>query len=305
MTEKTTFISNNIIKKAIIPVAGVGTRFLPLTKVGLKEFLPLVDKPLIHYVVAEVCRAGIGQVIFVTNPKRKEVLEYFKKSPELEETLKERKREHLLGELEKINKISENVSFSSVFFSSASQKRPLGDGHAILQAASLASQESCAVLFPDDIIDSKTPCIEQLIKVFKTCRRPVIAIKQIPKEKVSRYGVVMVEKIAHRFYKIKKIVEKPSLKEAPSDLVIVGRYIVTPEVFDELKKTKPNKRGEIILADALSKIVEDGKTVYGYEFEGEWLDCGEKLNWLKSNLYLSLKHPQFGQEIKKYLKEIQ
>ncbi len=297
MAEKITY---NIIKKAIIPTAGMGTRFLSLSKILPKELLPLIDKPMIQYAIEEIRASGVDQdIIFVTRPKRKNVLEYFKRSLELEKILKERGQEDLLTELKKLNEISENISFLSV-----SQKHPLGDGHAISQAGNLIGKEPAAVLFPDDIIDSRVPCVAQLVKVFKTCQKPVIALKKMTKEKISRYGVVKVEKIANRLYKIKKIIEKPSFEEAPSNLAIVGRYIITSEVFDCLKKMRPNKRGEIILAEALNKMIEDNKAVYGYEFEGHWLECGDKINWLKSNFYLSLKHPKFGPELREYLKEI-
>lgn len=289
-----------MVKKAIVPIAGLATRFLPLSKILSKELLPLVDKPIIHYVMEELLASGINQeVIFVTRPKRKDVLDYFKKVPALEKILKERREEELLAELRKLDALSENISFRSI-----SQRQPFGDGHAVLQAGNLIGREACAVLFPDDIIDSKIPCISQLVRVFKTCQKPVIALKRLAREKISRYGVVGVEKIANRLYKIKKIIEKPSLEEAPSDLAIVGRYIITPEVFDYLKKTPMTKKREIILANALNKMTEDNKTLYGYEFEGEWLDCGDIFKWLKSNFYLSLKHPQFGEELREYLKEI-
>ena len=290
---------NLIVKKAIIPIAGLGTRFLPLSKAVPKELFPLADKPAIHYTMQEIYNSGIDNVIFVTSPKKKQVVEYFKKSIGLEKVLKQRKKVNQLTELEKLEELSENIAFSSVI-----QRQPLGDGHAILQAKELVGQDFCAVLFPDDVIDSEVPCISQLIKVFQTSRKPVVAIRRVPKGEVSRYGIVAVEKIANRIYKIKKIVEKPSLSEAPSDLAIMGRYVLTPEVFDYLKKTKSDKRGEIVLADALSKMCDHNKVIYGYEFEGELLDCGDKLGQLKSNFYFSLKDPRFGPELRKYIKKI-
>ncbi len=158
-------------------------------------------------------------------------------------------------------------------------------------------------MFPDDVIISQTPCTKQLTQIFRTALKPVISLCRVPQEKLSFYGVVDIEKIARRFFKIKKIVEKPSPGSAPSDLVVVGRYILTPEVFDYLKKTKPTKRGEIILADALAKMLQDGKLLYGYEIEGDWMECGDKMRWLRSNVFLSLKHPVFGKEIREFLKE--
>ncbi|MCK4520353.1 UTP--glucose-1-phosphate uridylyltransferase [Candidatus Parcubacteria bacterium] len=288
-----------MIKKAVIPIAGLGTRFLPLSKASPKELLPLVDKPVIQYIIEEVKKSGISDIVFVIRPKGKEVFNYFQKSPKLEKILKERKKENFLEEVKKLTEISKNISFSWVV-----QKEPLGDGHAILQAKKLLNKDPFTVLFPDDIIDSKIPCVAQIEQVFKTCQKPVIALKKMPKEKLHRYGVVKVEKIANRIYKIKKIVEKPGPDEAPSDLVVVGRYIHTPEVLQYLEKAKPGKKGEIYMSEVLETMINDGKIIYGYEFEGEWLECGNKLDWLKSNFYLSLKHPQFGPELKKYIREI-
>lgn len=273
------------IKKAIIPIAGLGTRFLPLSKVVPKELWPLVDRPVIQYIVREAKASGINQIIFVISPEKKVVLDYFKKSPKIEKILKERKKNHLLTELKNLEDLCQNISFSYVF-----QKKPLGDGQAIFQAAKIVGSEPCAVLFADDVVDSKIPCLLQLAKIFKTCQNPVVALYKLPKEKLSSYGVVGVEKIANCLYKIKKIVEKPLPEEVPSsDLVIVGKYILTPEVFDYLGKAKPNEKGEILLAEILAKMIKDGKIIYGYEFEGKWLECGNKLNWLESNLYLGAK----------------
>ena len=291
--------SNKIIKKAIIPVGGMGTRFLPLSKVFPKELWPLADIPIIQYILQEAKQSGIKEVIFVVSPEKKVVLNYFKESPKIEKVLKDRKKNDFLQSFKKIEELVSNISFSSVL-----QKKPLGDGHAVLQAAKSVKSEPCGVLFGDDIVDSETPCLLQLSKIFKTCQKPVIALKKITKERIPFYGVVEAEKIASRLYKIKRIVEKPSQEEAPSDLAIVGKYILTPEVFDYLKAAKPNQKGEIFLAEAFDKMARNGKIIYGYEFEGDWLECGNKLGWLKSHLYFSLRHPQFGPELKNYLKEI-
>jgi len=278
------------IKKAVIPIAGLGTRFLPLSKVLPKELWPLVDRPVIQYIVEEIKASGISQIIFVISPEKRVVLDYFKKyyfqkSPKLEENLKEKNKISLLGELQKLEELCRDISFSYVF-----QKKPLGDGHAILQATKIIGEEPCAVLYADDIVDSKTPCLLQLAKVFKTCQNPVIALYRLEKEKLSSYGVVGVEKIANRLYKIKKIVEKPLPGEVPpSDLAIVGKYILTPEVFDYLRKAKPGEKGEILLSKILAEMIKDGKIIYGYEFEGKWLECGSKLSWLESNLYLGAR----------------
>ena len=287
------------IKKIIIPVAGLGTRFLPLSKVVSKEFLPLVDKPVIQYIIEEVKKAGIKEVVFVTSPGQKTISSYFKKSLELEKTLIKRKKEKILKEMKDFEEMFEGISFSYV-----EQKEPLGDGHALLQAARKVGKEPVAVSFGDDVVDSDESAILQLINVFKTCSAPVVALKQLPKEKLPAYGVVAVEKIASHLYKIKKIIEKPELSEAPSNLVIVGKYILTPEVFQYLKKAVPSKRGEIILAEVFDEMLSAGKIIYGCELKGEWLECGDKLKWIKSFFYMALKDPRFKDELKQYLKTI-
>ena len=289
----------DIIKKAIIPVAGLGTRFLPLSKVVPKELWPLVDRPVIQYIVEEAKASGISEIIFVISPAKKVVLEYFKRSPKIEKILKERKKTQPLIELKSLEELCQDITFSFVV-----QKKSLGDGHATLQAAKIIDKEPVAVLWADDVVDSVIPCLLQLIKIFKTCQKPVIALKRVSKEKIPLYGIVETEKIASRLHKIKKIVEKPSADVAPSDLAVVGKYILTSEVFDYLKKAKVSERGEIILGEVLDKMIKNGKMIYGYEFEGEWLECGNKLGWFESNLHFWLKHLEFGPKLKKILKEI-
>lgn len=291
------------VKKAIIPIAGLGTRFLPLSKIFPKELWPLVDIPTLQYIIEEAYASGIEEIIFVNRPEKKMILDYFKKyfkrEPKLEEILKKRKRNRLLRELKKLKKISKKISFSQVF-----QKEPLGASHAILQAERLIKNEPCAALYNDDIVESKIPCLLQLIKIFQKYQKPVIALYRIPKESFQFYGMVEAEKIGKRLYKIKRVVEKPSIVEAPSNLAVVGKHIITPKVFNHLKKTSFDLKTDITLSTSLSEMAEAGENIYGYEFEGKWLECGNKLAYLKSNLYLSLKHPQFGEELKKYLKEI-
>ena len=286
------------VKKAIIPVGGLGTRFLPLSKVVPKELWPLVDEPVIQRIIAEAKDSGIEDITFVLSPGNKKILDYLKPSPEIEKILKKRKGEKLLDEYRKFKDLFSNITFNSVI-----QKKPSGDGHAILQAARYMNGEPVVCLFADDIVETKIPCPMQIMKVFKTCEKPVVALYRLPKEKLPSYGIVKVEKIANRFFKIKGIIEKPSLAEAPSDLAIVGKYILTPEVFEYLKRARPNSKGEIILAEVMEKMLQDGKLIYGYEIEGKWLECGSKLEWLKSHMYLSLKDARFGPELKKFLKE--
>lgn len=286
------------VKKAILPIAGLGTRFLPLSKIIPKEFLPLVDKPTIQYIIEEIVESGIEEAVFVVSSKKTAILEYFKEHKGLEKILKKRGREEIIKELDKLKEIGKKISFSITV-----QKQPLGDGHAILQAANFVKNEPVAILFGDDIVESEIPCIEQLIRIYKTSQKPVLALYRVPKEKLSSYGVVAVEKIANRVFKIKKIVEKPTPEKAPSNLAIIGKYVLTPEVFDYLKQAKPNKKGEIVLAEVLQKMLDEGKNIYGYEIEGKWLECGTKEEWLKTHFYLSLKDPRFGPELKKFLKE--
>jgi len=289
------------IKKAVIPIAGLGTRFLPLSKVLPKELWPLVDKPVIQYIIEEARASGIKEVIFVIRPDKKEVENYFKKYinkiPEIEEVLKMRKKNHLLKELKNLEKITKKISFSYVL-----QKEPWGASHATFQAKKLIRNEPCAVLYADDVVESKIPCLLQLIKIFQKYQKPVIALYRIPKESFQFYGMVEGEKITKGLYKIKRVVEKPQVKEAPSNLAVVGKHIITPEVFNHLERTSFNLKKDLTLSQSLSEMAEAGKNIYGYEFEGKWLECGNKLAYLKSNLYLSLKHPQFGSELKKILK---
>ena len=287
------------IKKVIIPVAGLGTRFLPLSLAVSKEFFPLVDKPIIQYIIEEVKKSGITDVIFVISPRQKMIMNYFKKSPELEKLLVKRKKDALLKELKTFEETFEGLNISY-----ATQKLPLGDGHALLQAAKLLNSETVAVSFGDDIIDSDTPALSQLMDIYKTSAAPVIGLKALPKDMIPAYGSVVAEKIANRLYKIKKIIEKPSPEEIKSNLVIVGKYVLTPEVFSYLKKSTPSKKGEIILGEVFGKMLEDGMPVYGYEMKGEWLECGDKLKWLKSFFYFALKDPVFGKEMKEYIKTL-
>lgn len=284
------------VKKAVILMAGLGTRFLPLSKILPKENFPLLDKPLFHYIVKEVVDSGISEIIFVISSQNKLFLNYFKSSSELEKVLKEKKKENILKELKDLNEISKNISFKCVF-----QKKPLGDGQAVLLTKNLVNKEPVAVLFVDDIILASLPCLFQLTQIFKTCSAPVIGLSRLPKERITSYGTVKVEKITSRLYKIKKIIEKPKPEEIPSDLAIVGRYILTPEVFEYLAKVRPSQKKEVILVKVLDKMIEDGKIIYGYEFKGKWLECGDKDKWIKSFLYLASKEEKFRGYLKDFV----
>ncbi|MFA6190161.1 MAG: UTP--glucose-1-phosphate uridylyltransferase [Candidatus Staskawiczbacteria bacterium] len=288
------------IKKAIMAIAGSGTRFLPMSKVLSKEFFPIIDKPLIQYIVQEAKDAGIEEIIFVISPGQKMIADYIKPDKRLEAFLSQRKKDKQLKDLKDIDDVFGDLKINFVV-----QKEPNGDGHAILQAKKfIGADEAVAVLHCDDIIDSDEPAIAQLIKVFQTCNSPVLGLKQLPKESLPAYGVVANEKIANGLHKIKKIIEKPTFDQAPSNLVVVGKYILTPEVFSYLKKAKPSKKGEIFLAEVFDKMLSDGKVIYGSELRGEWLECGDKLKWIKSFFYFALKDPRYKEELKKYLKTI-
>ena len=287
------------VKKAIIPIAGLGTRFLPLSKVVPKEFWPLVDKPVLQYIVEEAIASGIEEIIFVINPGKKIAYDYFKKKLKSEKASLSKYKNHFLNQLEKLENLSKKIFFSTVV-----QREPLGDGDALLKTKKIVKKEPCAALWADDVVESKIPCLLQLIKVFKKYKKPVIALYRVPKSSFQFYGMVGVKKVGNRTYRIAKIIEKPQVLESPSNLAIVGKSIITDEVFNYLKKVKFSERGEIGLTETFAEMVKAGSEVYGYEFEGKWLECGNKLAYLKSNLYLSLKHHQFGKELRKYLKTI-
>lgn len=285
-------------KKAIILIGGLGTRFLPLSKAVPKELWPLVDKPVIQYIIEEAINSGIEEIIFVLRPGNKLILDYIKTSSKTEKILQKRKNSNALEELKKLENLLKGVNFSYVF-----QRNPLGDGHAVLQAEKMVKDEPAAVLFADDIIYSDVPALSQLITVFKASQNPILSLYRLPKEDISSYGVVGVEKIANRHYKIKEIVEKPPAEEAPSDLAVVGKYLITPDVFSYLKKTKPTKKGEVILANAFRNMLGDKKSIHGHEVKGKWLECGNKLAWLKSNTYLALNSVN-KEEIKQFIKKL-
>jgi len=290
---------NALITKAVIPIAGLATRFLPLSKALSKELFPVGTKPMLQYALEELKAAGVNTICFVVGQNNKKpVSDFLRKAPQLEKILEEKKYESILLEFKALEKLLEGMSFSFV-----SAPNPLGDGHAILQARKLIGEEACFVAFPDDIIQSKYPCALQLAQMFKTSQKPVVALSRIPKDRISSYGVVGAEKIATRFWKIQKIVEKPEVQSAPSDLAMVGRCVMTPEVFDYLKKAKPNKRGEVVLNEVLGEMTKEGMMIYGYEFEGTWWECGDRAKWLRSHLAFSLRHPELGAQLQKFLKE--
>ncbi len=284
------------IKKAILPVAGSGTRFLPATKAQPKEMLSVVDKPIIQYLVEEAVTAGIEEIIFVTGRGKRAIEDHFDTSFELEHTLEKNYKKKSLQEVKRIAKLAK--------FSYVRQPEPLGDGHAILCARHLVSKnEPVAVLFGDDLVESKTPCIKQLISIYKKYQDPVIALTRVSKKDISKFGVVDPVKLDNRTYEIKSFVEKPDPEKAPSDLIAVGKYIITPEVFDKLEESR-NDAGEIRLANAFIRMIKNKRPIYGYEFEGTRYDCGDKFGFIQATIQMGLKHPEVRNKLKKYLRNL-
>lgn len=281
------------IKKVIIPVAGFGTRFLPATKAQPKEMLPIVDKPVIQYLVEEAVDSGIKEIIFVTGRGKRAIEDHFDHAGELEFFLTKKGKHNLAKEVRKISSLAR--------FAFVRQKEPLGVGDALLQARHLIGNEPVAVLFGDDVVYSKTPCLKQLFVAFEKYNKPVFALEKVPKELVYRYGVIGGKKISSRTYEVKEIVEKPSIDKAPSNLSIVGKYILTPSVFEELSKIKYVPGKELFLTDAFERLLAKGENLYGYEFEGTRYDCGDKLGMLKAVVDYGLRHPEVKKGFKEHL----
>ena len=286
------------IKKAVVPVAGLGTRFLPATKTVPKEMFPIVDKPSIQYIVEEAVQSGIEQIIFV-NARGKEAIEdYFDTHIEVETILKDRRKEKLLEEMQSLANLASIVTVR--------QKKPMGLGHAVLCAKELVGNEPFAVLLGDDLVDASTPCIRQLIKVFEEEKSSVIALMEVEKDQTPLYGIADAtqRKKESRVYDIRTLVEKPSLEKAPSQLAIIGRYILTPEIFPILENLPSGQGGELQLTDALVKLATQQK-VLGYRYEGVRFDAGDKFGFLEANLYYALKRPEFRERLMQTLKRLE
>jgi UTP--glucose-1-phosphate uridylyltransferase len=290
-------MKNEMIKKVIIPVAGMGTRFLPATKAQPKEMLPIIDKPIIQYLVEEAVNSNIQDIIFVTGRGKRAIEDHFDFAPELESILSSKNKNEALKEVRNISRLAR--------FTYVRQNLPLGDGDAILCAKHLIGEdEPVGVMFGDDLIDSENPCFLQMQDVFKKNGGIIIALDKVPMKEVSRYGVVATKKISGNLYEILDLVEKPKKEDAPSNLVVVGKYIITPEVFLELQKLKREKdleNDELKLAYAIKNLI--GKIpVYGLLFEGKRYDCGSKIGFLKATVEFGLKHREVAKEFKKYLR---
>ena len=283
------------VRKAVFPAAGLGTRFLPATKSSPKEMLPLVDKPLIQYVVEEAVASGIESVIIVTGRGKSAIEDHFDVSFELEALLRERVRE---DDLRLVREISDMARVSYV-----RQREALGLGHAILQARDLVGDEPFAVMLSDDIIDSKTPALRQLLDVYEKYDAPVLATMEVEGEAISRFGALDVEEVTDGVFRIKDMVEKPPLAQAPSNLAIIGRYVLTPDIFDEIVNTAPGAIGEIQITDAMRALLKK-RDFYAVRFEGTRYDAGDKLGFLIATVELALKHQDLAPEFSQYLKSL-
>jgi UTP--glucose-1-phosphate uridylyltransferase len=283
------------VRKAVIPVAGLGTRFLPATKTVPKELLPIVDIPSIQYVVQEAVDAGIQEIIFVTGRGKDGIEDHFDEAPELEQVLAERGHTEMIEMLRRIAEMTEVVSVR--------QKKPLGLGHAVLCARDLVGDEPFAVMLADDLIDSDTPCIRQLLDIFEDKKESVIALMEVLPEEVQQYGVIEGQEIEKRLYQIQATVEKPPAKEAPSRMAIIGRYILRPEIFSILQKQPPGRGGEIQLTDGLAQLVRE-RQVFGCQFLGDRYDIGDKFGFVRATVAYALKRPDLKTKVKDYLKSV-
>ena len=286
----------NKIRKAVFPAAGLGTRFLPATKASPKEMLPLVDKPLIQYVVEEAVASGIESILIITGRDKGAIENHFDISFELEQMLTERGKHEMFDEVRAISDIA-RVSYTR-------QKQALGLGHAIYQAKDFVGNEPFAALLADDIVDSEKPALQQMVEVFEKYNAPVIATMQVAGKDISRFGVIDADEVEPNVYRIKDMVEKPPYADAPSDLAIIGRYIFTPDIFDAIDQTTPGSGGEIQITDAM-RILLKTRPFYAVKLEGTRHDAGDKLGFLIATVELALKREDLGQEFRNYLKSLQ
>src|SRR5437868_79163 len=287
-----------VVRKAVFPAAGLGTRFLPVTKAQPKEMLPLVDKPIIQYGVEEAVASGVDNIILVTGRGKNAIEDHFDRSVELESFLEARgKRE----QLDEVRKISNLINFAYV-----RQGEPLGLGHAVLVTRELIGNEPFAVILADDVIDADPPAIKQLTDVFDRLGGPVLAVERVPREDISSYGVIAIEpdsRLGDGIYKVRDLVEKPPKEEAPSDLAIIGRYVLTPDIFPCLAKTKSDRTGEIQLTNGLRELLKS-RPIYACEVKGVRHDTGNKLGFLKVVVYCALRRPDLASKFSAYLRSI-
>ncbi len=281
------------VRKAVIPAAGFGTRFLPATKAQPKEMIPIVDKPTIQYNVEELIAAGIEEILIITSRNKGSIMDHFDYSPELENALEMKGKEDLL---EVSKSISEMVDIHYI-----RQKEAKGLGHAILYAKTFVGDEPFAVLLGDDVVYSDQPCIGQLIDVYNKYEASVLGVQQVKEENVNKYGIIEGDLVEDRTYAVKGMIEKPSIDEAPTNVAILGRYVLTPEIFDVLENTKKGKGGEIQLTDGILKLGETQK-IYGYDFVGRRYDAGNKLGFMEASVEYALRHDEIKDDFKAYLK---
>lgn len=284
------------IKKAVIPAAGLGTRFLPATKAQPKEMLPIVDKPTLQYIIEECIASGIEEILIITGRNKKSIEDHFDKSIELEMELEKAGKQEML---EMVKDISDMVNIHFI-----RQKEPRGLGHAILCAKTFVGNEPFAVLLGDDVVyNDQKPCLKQLIDCYAEYNTSVLGVQTVDAENVNKYGIVGGIQIEDRVYKVKELVEKPSLEEAPSNVAILGRYIITPKIFEILENTTPGKGNEIQLTDALLKLIEE-EAIYAYDFEGRRYDVGDKLGFLEATIEYALRREELRDDFIEYLKAL-
>ena len=286
------------VRKAVFPAAGLGTRFLPATKAQPKEMLPIVDKPIIQYGVEEALHSGIQNIIIVTGRGKSAIEDHFDVSFELENLLETRGKKDLLAI---VRNISDMINVSYV-----RQKEALGLGHAVLRAMELVGQEPFAVVLADDVIEAETPCLRQLLDIYNFFSAPVLAVMEVPRENISAYGCIDAEPVSHnntndRVFRIRDLVEKPKASEAPSNLAIIGRYVLTPDIFDSVQSINPGSGGEIQLTDAMKHLLRS-RPIYAYRFDGTRYDAGDKLGFLKATVEYALRRPDLGGPFRDYLK---
>ena len=279
------------IRTAVIPAAGLGTRFLPATKAQPKEMLPIVDKPCIQYIIEEAIDSGIEDILIITGRNKRAIEDHFDRAVELELTLKAQGKYDLLGLVQELSRVTIHY---------VRQKEPKGLGHAVLCAKHFVGDEPFAVLLGDDIMDAEVPVLKQLMDVYEDCGGSVLGVQEVPKDRVSSYGVVKPVAVKERLWRADDLVEKPSVEEAPSRLAVLGRYIISPEIFGILEKTEPGRGGEIQLTDALKKLSER-EPVYAYEFEGRRYDVGDKQGYLEATVDFALKRPDLREPFLRYL----
>ncbi len=283
------------IKKAIIPAAGLGTRFLPATKAQPKEMLPIVDKPTIQYIVEEAVASGIEDIIIVTGRTKKAIEDHFDKSVELEMELEKKQNKELLEIARSVSQIA-NIYYIR-------QKEPKGLGHAVLTAKTFIGNEPFAVLLGDDVIDSERPALKQMIEVYDKYQSSILGVQTVERKDVNKYGIVDGIQLENRVYEVKDMIEKPPIDVAPSNVAVLGRYIITPQIFDFLEKQEVGAGGEIQLTDALNKLAKVEK-VYAYDFIGRRYDVGNKMGFLQATVEFALKRPELREDFKKYLESI-